>query len=155
MRTRKAITPILSVIILIGISVLGGSLLYSVQTQALTTGLSNIKLSITDLQMEKDSTGACYFESTVYNSGTESVKSIDLKTTLDSGEDFDFEGGFNFGGSLEPGDSTEKPLWLSNTNFNCGNFTISNIYSVRINATSENSEFSIIVPMKIENVIVT
>jgi hypothetical protein len=155
MRTRRAITPILSVIILIGISVVGGSLLYSVQTQALTTGLSNIKLSVTDLKMEKDSTGACYFQSTVYNSGTESIKFINLKTTLDNGEDFDFEGGFSFGSSLEPGDSTEKPLWLPNTNLNCGNFTIPNTYNVRINATSMNSEFSIITPMKVENVTAT
>ena len=151
MRARRAISPILSVIILIGISVAGGSLLYNVQNQVLTTGLSTTALKITDLKMEKDSHGACYFQTKVYNSGTDPIKSIHLKTTLDSGEDFvaPFS---NFGDTLVPGNSTEKILFMSSENQTCGNFTVSNVYSVKINATSIDSDFSIIKPMKVENV---
>ena len=151
MRTRRGISPILSIIILIGISVAGGSLLYNVQNQVLTTGLSTTALKITDLKIEKDSQGACYFQAKVYNSGTDSVKSIHLKTTLDSGDDFvlPFD---NFGDVLVPGNSTTKELFMPQGNPNCGNFTISNVYSVRINATSVDSEFSIIKSMKVENV---
>ena len=151
MRPRRAISPILSVIILIGISVAGGSLLYNVQNQVLTTGLSTIALKITDLKMEKDSHGACYFQAKVYNSGTDSIKSIHLKTTLDSGKDFVLQFN-NFGDLLVPGNSTTKELFMTRGNLNCGNFTISNVYSVRINATSVDSDFSIIKPMKVENV---
>ena len=150
MRTR-AISPILSVIILIGISVAGGGLLYNIQNQVLTTGLSATALKITDLKIEKDSQGACYFQAKVYNSGTDSVKSIHLKTTLDSGDDFVLQFD-NFGGVLIPGNSTAEELFMPQGNPNCGNFTISNVYSVRINATSVDSEFSIIKPMKVENV---
>ena len=101
--------------------------------------------------MEKDSHGACYFQTKVYNSGTDSVKSIHLKATLDSGDDFvlPFD---NFGDVLVPGNSTTKELFMPQGNLNCGNFTISNVYSVRINATSVDSEFSIIKSMKVENV---
>ena len=150
MRTR-GISPILSIIILIGISVAGGSLLYSVQNQVLTTGLSATALKITDLKIEKDSQGACYLQAKVYNSGTDSVKSIHLKTTLDSGDDFvlPFD---NFGDTLVPGSSTVEELFMPRGNPNCGNFTISHVYSVRINATSVDSEFSIIKSMKVENV---
>ena len=160
MRARKGITPMLSVMILIGMSIIGGTILYSVQTQVLSTGLSNVKLGITDLKMEKDSTGSCYFQSTVYNSGTESVKLINLKTTLDSGEDFDFGGGFVFGNSLVPGNSTEKIFHLPNDDPGCEGFTVSNTYSVLFDATSWssdesiNSDFSIIKAMKVENVMV-
>lgn len=150
MRTR-AISPILSVIILIGISVAGGGLLYNIQNQVLTTGLSATALKITDLKIEKDSQGACYFQAKVYNSGTDSVKSIHLKTTLDSGDDFVLQFD-NFRDVLIPGNSTAEELFMPQGNPNCGNFTISNVYSVRINATSVDSEFSIIKPMKVENV---
>jgi hypothetical protein len=150
MRTR-GISPILSIIILIGISVAGGSLLYNVQNQVLTTGLSATALKITDLKMEKDSQGACYLQAKVYNSGTDSVKSIHLKTTLDSGDDFVLQFD-NFGETLVPGNSTAKELFMPQGNTNCGNFTVSNVYSVRINATSVDSEFSIIKSMKVENV---
>lgn len=151
MRARRAISPILSVIILIGISVAGGSLLYNTQNQVLTTGLSATLLKITDLRLEKDSHGACYFQAKVYNSGTDSIESIYLKTTLDSGDDFVLQFN-NFGDVLVPGDSTTKEDFMLKANSTCGNFTISNVYNVRINATSADSEFSIIKSMKVENV---
>ncbi|MBS3923164.1 MAG: hypothetical protein KGZ37_08480 [Nitrosarchaeum sp.] len=151
MRARRGISPILSIIILIGISVAGGSLLYNVQSQVLITGLSATTLKITDLKMEKDSQGACYFQAKVYNSGTDFVKSIHLKTTLDSGDDYVLQFD-SFGDVLVPGNSTVKELFMPPGNPNCGNFTISNVYSVKINATSVDSEFSIIKSMKVENV---
>ncbi|MFB5628986.1 MAG: hypothetical protein ACE5RR_03540 [Nitrosarchaeum sp.] len=152
MITKRGISPILSIMILIGISVAGGSLLYNVQNQVLTAGLSTTALKITDLKIEKDIHGACYFQAKIHNSGTNSINSIHLKTTLDSGEDFVLQFD-NFGDMLIPGNSTSKELFMTQSNPNCGNFTVSNVYSIRINATSVDSGFSIIKPMKVESVI--
>lgn len=151
MKARKAVSPILSIIILIGISVVGGSLLFNVQNHILTAGLSTMMLKVVDLRLEKDLYGACYFQSKVYNSGTVYIESVNLKTTLDNGEDFVVSFS-NFGDALIPGSSTEKVLFMSSGNPSCGNFTVSNVYGVRINATSAGSEFSIIESMKVENV---
>jgi flagellin-like protein len=151
MKQRRAISPILAVVILMTIAIMGGGMLYGLQNQILVTGLSTIDLRITDLRLEKDVNGACYFQTVLYNSGTEVIQKIHLKTTLDNGDDFVREIN-NFGGELGPRDSTEHFEFLESSNFICGNFTTSNTYSVFVNATSFDSKFSIIKSMKVGNI---
>jgi len=151
MRKRRAISPILAVIILMTITIMGGGILYGIQNQILVTGLSKLDLRITDLKLEKDVNGSCYFQSVFYNSGTELIQKIHLKTTLDNGEDFVREID-NFGSGLVPRNSTEYFQFLESTNSECGNFTTSNTYSIFVNASSIDSKFGIIQSMKVENV---
>ncbi|QLH08009.1 archaellin/type IV pilin N-terminal domain-containing protein [Nitrosopumilus ureiphilus] len=151
MRNRRAITPILSGIILMAITIMGGSILYGIQNQVMVAGLSSIELRIIDLKLEKDVNNSCYFQTVFYNSGSESIQEISLKTTLDSGEDFVRKIN-NFGGELVPRNSTEYFEFLESSNLECGNFTRSNTYSVFVNATSSDSKFSTIKALKIEAV---
>ena len=134
------------------IAIMGGGLLYSIQSQILVTGLSTMELRITDLRLEKDVNGSCYFQTVFYNSGTELIQKIHLKTTLENGEDFVREID-TFGNGLVPGNSTEYFLSSSsgiNSN-ECGNFTSSKTYSVFVNASSQDSTFSIIKSLKVED----
>ncbi len=151
MRNRRAITPILSVIILMTITIMGGSILYGIQNQIMVVGLSSLELRIIDLKFEKDVNDSCYFQTVFYNSGTEPIQEISLKITMDSGEDFVRKIN-NFGGGLVPRNSTEYFEFLEFSNFECGNFTRSNTYSVFVNATSFDSKFSTIKVLKIEDV---
>lgn len=150
MRNRRAISPILAVIILMTIATMGGGILYGIQNQILVTGLSKLDLRIVDLRLEKDVNGSCYLQTIFYNSGTELIQKIHLKTTLDDGEDFVRQIN-NFGGGLVPGNSTGNFEIMESSNFQCGNFTASNTYSVFVNASSNDSKFSTVKIMKVEN----
>lgn len=151
MGTRRAISPILAVVILMTIATMGGGILYGIQNQLLVTGLAKMDLRVIDLRLEKDMNGSCYFQTVFYNSGTEMIQKIHLKTTLDDGEDFVREIN-NFGVGLVPGNTTETFEIMEFSNFQCGNFTTSNTYSVFVNASSSDSKFSTIQTMKVENV---
>ncbi|AFS82983.1 hypothetical protein [Candidatus Nitrosopumilus sediminis] len=151
MRTRRAISPILAVIILMTIATMGGGILFGIQNQILVTGLSKIDLRVVDLRLEKDMSGSCYLQTAFYNSGTELIQKIHLKTTLDDGEDFVREID-NFGGILVPGDTAESFEMIEFSDFQCGNFTTSKTYSVFVNASSNDSKFSTLQTMKVENV---
>lgn len=148
---RRAITPILSAIILMAITVMGGSILYGIQNQIMVAGLSSLDLRIIDLKLEKDVKDSCYFQAILYNSGSQSIQEINLKTTLDKEEDFVINID-NFGDELIPQNSTEYFKFYESTDFFCANFTRSNTYSILINATSSDSTFSTIKTLKVEAV---
>lgn len=158
MSARRAVSPILSTIILIGIAVASGGALYGVQNQALITGLSQVELKITDLRIEKDSNGACYIFIKLFNSGSETLKAAHLKITMDNG--FDFVRKIDSIGKegLVPGNTVESHIFLNSGVSECGgkNFTVSHVYGVRVNASSiSDSTFAIMKDVKVQNVTVT
>lgn len=151
MRKRRGVSPILSIMILISIATVGGGLMYSIQNQFLTVALNALEIRVTDLKIEKDANGACYFQALFHNSGTEPISKISLKTTLDNGEDF-VRTVDNFGPQFVPGNSTKFELIPMTNATQCGNFTISNTYSFRINASSTDSTFATIALVQVTNV---
>jgi hypothetical protein len=148
---RKGISPMLSVTILIGIAVLGGSVLYGIQNKFLESSLAQIDLRIVDLKIEKDAENSCYFQAKFYNSGTESINFIHVKTTMDNGEDYVDSVDLDSNG-LVPGSFEEEFDFKLVGDPECDNFTVSNVYPMQVNASSADSAFSIIKPVKIENV---
>lgn len=149
MTKRRGISPMLAVIILMTISIIGGGMLYGIQNQIFVVGLSILEVRPIDLRLEKNADGSCYVQSVFYNSGTELIQDIRIKTTLDSGEDFvrilpDLEAG------LSPGDSIED--FFTPMSIECGNFTVANTYSIFVNASSAESSFSTIKSIKVENI---
>jgi hypothetical protein len=149
MTKRRGISPMLAVIILMTISIIGGGMLYGIQNQIFVVGLSILEIRPIDLRLEKNTDGSCYVQSVFYNSGTELIQDIRIKTTLDSGEDFvrilpDLQAG------LSPGDSIED--FFTPIRVECDNFTIANTYSIFVNASSAESSFSTIKSIKVENI---
>ena len=152
MKSRRAVSPLLAVIILIGITIVGGVLVNDSVVNLIIPQLSQMEYKITDLRMEKNSKGACYFSVEIFNSGTEVIKKAHLKTTLDSGEDWvmPFDG---LGEGLNPGESAEIFEQIPFTNdVICGNFTVAKTYSFSINASSAVSSANFLHPMKVSNV---
>lgn len=152
MRKRRAVSPLLAVIILIGITVVGGVIVNDSLFNILGSALTQIEYKVTDLRLEKNAEGSCYFSIGLFNSGTEIIKRVNVKTTLDNGEDwiFEFE---NLGDGLAPHDTTSVFEQIPFTNDAiCGNFTLSNIYSISINASSVVSSSNILKAIKVGNV---
>lgn len=148
MKHRRGVTPILAVIILIGIAIVGGVFLSSTQNQILSATLSEIEYKVTDLKMEKDSGGTCYFSATLHNTGTEEIVSTKINITSD--------GGFNWFPksqltSVSP--SQTFPVFEPFSGNSCGNFTASKTYSVGFEASSKSSSSKIIYPMTVTDVI--
>lgn len=148
MKCRRAVTPILAVIILIGIAIAGGAFLSSTQNQILSATLSEIEYKVTDLRMEKDSKGTCYFFANLHNSGTESILSTKINITSDGGFDW-----FPKNSILTTSVSPDQTLSVfeSFSGNSCGNFTVSKTYSVGFEANSQSSS-KIIYPLKITEV---
>lgn len=151
MNSRRAISPILAVILLMTIAILGGGILYGIQTQVLVVGLSSLDFRITDLSFQKDEQGACYFHMTLYNSGTETINNIYLETVRDDGENFN-KTLTSFGDDLVPKNTAEYFEFFNSTSIECKNFTVSNTYPIFVNASSFESNFGFIKAVKVENV---
>lgn len=149
MKSRRAVSPILSVIILIGIATVGGGFLFNAQNQFLTSSLAEMEYKITDLRMEKDSSGSCYFLISLYNSGSEAVTTTSINTTLDSGEPW-FPKDPGLTKIINPRDTLD--VFESFSGDECGNFTSSQSYSIGVEAVSDISKFKTIKIMKVENV---
>lgn len=147
---RRAISPMLSIMILMGVALVGGGVLYGIQNQVFVAGLSSTELMITELKIEMDKTGSCYLGYEISNSGTESIKSIFLKITMDSGDEFLHEVNIP-SGNFSPGDSPLRNVSKQNITL-CQNLTLSEVYSVQINAKSADSSFSMLEKIKIKNV---
>ena len=152
MRKKRAVSPSLAVIMLIGITIVGGVILNESVLQIIVPNLTQIEYKITDLKLQKNDLGSCYLTVEVYNSGIEIIEKLHLKTTLDSGEDWvkDFD---DIDEGLGPGNSAKIFEQIPYTNdVVCGNFTVSNTYSFSINASSAESTANILQVLKVENV---
>lgn len=150
MRKSKGITPIMSVVILIGIAVVGGLFLNAISQQFSSSALTTLKYSVNDLRIEKSNDGACFFSVNLYNSGTVPVQKTTIKTTLDNGEDWAHE---EFNGTktiIVPKEELSKVVTFDGND--CGNFTTGNTYSMFINASSTESSFSTIKSIKIKEI---
>ncbi|TBR26045.1 MAG: hypothetical protein EPO63_00750 [Candidatus Nitrosotenuis sp.] len=150
MKHRRGVTPILAVIILIGIAIVGGVFLSTTQNQILSATLSEIEYKVTDLRMEKDSKGTCYFFVKLHNSGTEQILSTKINATSDGGFDW-----YPKNPILTTRVSPSQTLSVFEpfSGNPCGNFTTSKTYSVGFEASSQSSSSKIIYPMKITDVI--
>lgn len=149
MKSRRAVSPIMAVIILIGIAMVGGVFLGNAQRQFLNTALSNIEYKITDLRLEKDSHGSCFFIAKLYNSGTETITSTKINTTLDSGLQWFPTNVSSLNNAILPGETL--PVFVQFSGNSCGNFTLSNTYSIGFEANSESSSYKTIVPLKVKD----
>ncbi|NIU00767.1 MAG: hypothetical protein GWN01_07505 [Nitrosopumilaceae archaeon] len=151
MKRRRAITPILSIIILIGIALVGSVLLNGISQNFFASSMSTAKYSINDLRIEKDDNGACFLSVSLYNSGTSPIKKTTIKTTLDNGKDWAHSKLNGTTVLVEPKGQLEKVIRFGGSN--CGNFTSGNTYSIFINGTSfDDSSFATLIPVKVTGV---
>jgi flagellin-like protein len=148
MKSRRAVSPILAVIILIGIAVVGGALLSSAQSQYLNTAFSGVEYMVSDLRLEKHS-NSCFLFAKIYNSGTEPIILTKINATLDSGETW-FPTHSSLSNTIQPAQYLD--LFLQFSGNACGNFTVSNTYSFGIEASSKSSSYKTVVPLKVKEV---
>lgn len=151
MASRRAISPVLAVVILMGIAVVGGTLLASTQNVFLQTALSELKYTITDLRLEKDSQGSCYLFLSIHNSGSEVIKKAHFKTVGDSGHDQPSDDSVIVT-DLEPAKNETITKFFDSSSSFCGNFTSSNTYSFSINGSSTDSTFTVIKAVTVKEV---
>ncbi len=152
MKCRRGVTPILAVIILIGVAVVGGALLSSAQNQFLITALHGIEYQVTDLRLEKDSNGSCFFFAKMYNSGTEPIIKTKINTTANNGEQwFPEDRDQKLVNTVLPSETLDFFEPFSGNA--CGNFTTSDTYSIGFEALSTSSSYKTIVPLKVKDVI--
>jgi flagellin-like protein len=149
MKGRRGVTPILAVIILIGIAVVGGAFLSSAQSQYLNTTFSGIEYKIADLRLEKNSGKSCFLIAKMYNSGTEPIMQTRINATLDSGESW-FPVHSTLSSIIQPTQTLDVFLQFSGNA--CGNFTSSHTYSFGIEALSDTSSYKIVIPVKVKDV---
>lgn len=151
MACRRAVSPVLAVVILMGIAVVGGGLLASTQNVFLQTALSELKYTVTDLRLEKDNEGGCYLFLSIYNSGSEVIQKAHFKTVGDSGHDQPTNESLIIT-NLEPARNATITKFFDSNSFFCGNFTASNTYSFSINASSADSTYTVIKAVKVKEV---
>ena len=151
MKSRKAVSPILAVIILVGITLVGGAVLSSFPAQLIIPTFSKLDYQISDFKLEKDAKGSCYFSFSLVNSGTEVLKSVHTKTTLDNGEEWIRPIG-NLKNGLSPSNSINEFDVIPLSDPVCGNLTSAKTYGFSINASSNDSSHNILTTVTIQNV---
>ncbi len=152
MISRRGVSPILAIVILMSITVAGGAFLSSTQNIFLQTALSEMEFKITDLRLEKDSQDGCYLFFSVYNSGSQLIQKADFKATINDNTDWTFNIS-EIGSGLEPGNSTTVLRTTEKIDENiCGNFTSSNTYSFSINGSSTTSTYNVIKAVQVKEV---
>jgi flagellin-like protein len=149
MKKRRAISPIIGVIILIGIAIIGGALLSSAQSQFLNTAFTQIEYRVTEMRLEKDSGGSCFFFARIHNSGTEPITATKINATTNSGLQW-FPTNPALSNQIAPTQNLD--VFEAFSGNSCGNFTIGNTYSIGIEATSPTSSFKMIQPVQIRDV---
>ncbi|MFN3654299.1 MAG: archaellin/type IV pilin N-terminal domain-containing protein [Candidatus Nitrosotenuis sp.] len=148
MKSRRAVSPILAVIILIGIAVVGGAFLSNAQSQYLNTAFSGIEHRVSDLRLEKHSS-SCFLVAKIYNSGTEPIILTKINATLDNGKAW-FPTHSSLSSTIKPTQALE--LFLQFSGNACGNLTAANTYSFGIESYSESSSYKTVVPLKVKEV---
>jgi flagellin-like protein len=146
MKCRRAISPILAVVILIGIAIAGGVFLSTAQSQYMNTAFSDIEYRVTDLRLEKVSGNSCFFVAALYNSGTIPITRTLINATLDSGESW-FPKAGSLVDTIQPRQTMSVFEQFSGNA--CGNLTTSNTYSIGIEAKSDLSSYKTVVPVKV------
>lgn len=149
MRNRRGISPIIGVIILIGIAVVGGGLLSSAQTQYLNTAFSQIEYRVTEMKLEKDSNSSCFFFAKIHNSGTEPITQTKINATLDSGLSW-FPTDPDLFTTIQPSENLD--IFEPFSGNACGNFTTSHTYSIGVEAASLTSSFKAVYPLEVKDV---
>lgn len=149
MKRRRAISPIIGVIILIGIAIVGGALLSSAQSQFLNTAFTQIEYRVAEMKLVKDSRGSCFFFAKIHNSGTEPIIATKINTTMNNGLQW-FPTHTTLSNQIAPTRSLDVFEVFSGNS--CGNFTIGNTYSIGIEATSPTSSFKIVHPIQVSDV---
>lgn len=149
MKTRRAVSPIIGVIILIGIAVVGGALLNSAQSQFLNTAFTQIEYKVTEMRLEKDSHGSCFFFAKIHNSGTEPIVTTKINTTTNGGLQW-FPTNSALSSTIQPTQNLD--VFEAFSGNACGNFTTGNTYSIGLEASSPSSSFKTVYPIKVRDV---
>lgn len=142
---RRGITPILSVVILIGIALVGGVLLNGLSKDFTGKTFAQIEYKVSDVNLKKDSTGSCYFSLTLYNTGTLPIIMTAVNATFTNNTKWSPPELVD-AITKEPGHSYENTVMFGG--HACGNVTVGSTYVIRILANSEDSSFSTSIPVK-------
>lgn len=148
--SRRGVSPILGVIILIGIALAGGVLLSNISINYFNTAFSDIEYQITELSMQKDSGGSCYLFVTLYNSGSEPITSTTIEISSDARSSFNMTNST----TIVPGVSfmnLTKFRNLTNPDNPC-TYVSDQSYSVEIHGSSNNSSFATTSLVKVKEV---
>lgn len=146
MNNRRGVSPVLGVIILMGIALAGGIILTNISNQLFVTGFNTAKYQITELTLQKDSGGSCYLFVSLYNSGSEPMKSTLVEMQFDNGTSFV---PINSTTLVLPGKNFTS---FNKLNGNNCNFTSDSSYGVRIHGLSDNSSFATTSLVKVKEV---
>lgn len=128
LKRRKGVSPLIATIILIAITVAGGLLIYSMFMSTGAIWGAKGQVSIENIKLVKDSSGAVTFSVTIKNTGNKPVAADGLVIKL-AGQDV----GLQLSSPLQPGQSTAyvgaAPALPQ------GDYVIGNSYTVTIQAT--------------------
>ncbi|MEM3064555.1 MAG: hypothetical protein QW177_04195 [Candidatus Nitrosotenuis sp.] len=141
---RRGITPILSVVILIGIALVGSILLNGIFKDFVGKAFAQIEYRVSEVNLRKDSSGACYFSITLHNTGTLPITKTSVNSTFTNNTRWN-PGELSDLTIIEPGHSYENTVVFGG--HPCGNVTVGGTYVIRISAGSDDSSFSTSVPV--------
>ncbi|WP_048195634.1 archaellin/type IV pilin N-terminal domain-containing protein [Candidatus Nitrosotenuis uzonensis] len=146
---RRGITPILSVVILIGIALVGSVLLNGLSKDFAGKTFAQIEYKVSNVNLKKDSAGSCYFSLTLHNTGTLPITMTTINATFTNNTKWNPPELVD-ATTKEPGHTYENTVMFDG--HTCGNVTVGNTYVVRILANSADSSFSTSIPVKASRV---
>lgn len=123
-KRRKGISPLIATIILVAITVAGGLLIYSMFISTGAIWGAKGQVSIENIKLVKDSSGAVTFSITIKNTGNKPVAADGLEVKL-AGQSINLA----LNNPLQPGQSVAFVDTVQ------GTFVIGNSYTVTIKAT--------------------
>lgn len=148
MKSRSAVSPILGVVILIGITIAGGMMLSNISSQFYDVTLSEFEYTPYEINFQKDQDGDCYVFVGLENSGSESFNQTKISVTPEPLVSCTIA---YHNSTVLPHEKYEKLFWFSNktlidsktTNCNCTKFSIGKQYSFTITGNTNSSQSSI------------
>ena len=143
LKSKKLISPLIATLILVGVALAGGLLVYGLTFGSFGTLSARGQISIESMDLIKDTDGNMVFTITLKNSGNKPVAALDgthpLNITKPAvGTLYYVDAGAN----LQPGHSVAVTL-VSPTDLTATNYVIGNSYNVVVTARfSDGSLFS-------------
>ena len=135
---EKGISPLIATVILIGICVAGGLLIYNIFFSTSSTLTAKGQISIVSMDLVKDTAGSITFSITVKNTGNKPAVSLTVKLADEPHQNLQFNGGnVSSGNPLQPGQSATLAYNPS------GAYITGNSYNVVVQARfSDGSTFT-------------
>ena len=131
---KRGISPLIATIILIGIGVAGGLLIYNIFFSTTSTITARGQLEVESIDLVKDTAGNVVFSITIKNTGNKPVDAANgyLKVTLDGESEYDLVSNGVLSSNLEPGQSIS--VVLKSGDGLSKSYTVGNSYNVVIQA---------------------